>query len=103
MITPRDVIDFVSIVFVSEFNVVKIVVYLECIVHCSFMRVQPRSRGLFLNWEGKGPRSAGHMTPRISGCKNMFISVVSVRVCINREVIFNVLCNTASFKVNNFL
>ena len=27
--------------------------------------------------------SAGHMTPRISGCKNMLISVVSVSVCIN--------------------
>ena len=29
--------------------------------------------------------SAGHMTPRICGCKNMLISVVSVSVCINNK------------------
>ena len=28
---------------------------------------------------------AGHMTPRISGCKNMLISVVSVSVCMNNK------------------
>ena len=31
----------------------------------------------------KALASAGHMTPRISGCKNMLISVVSVSVCMN--------------------
>ena len=33
----------------------------------------------------KALASAGHMTPRISGCKNMLISVVSVSVCINNK------------------
>ena len=33
----------------------------------------------------KALTSAGHMTPRISGCKNMLISVVSVSVCINNN------------------
>ena len=28
---------------------------------------------------------AGHMTLRLSGCKNMLISVVSVSVCINNK------------------
>ena len=33
----------------------------------------------------KALASAGHMTLRISGCKNMLISVVSVSVCINNK------------------
>ena len=33
----------------------------------------------------KALASAGHMTPRISGCKNMLVSVVSVSVCINNK------------------
>ena len=35
--------------------------------------------------KGKALASAGHMTPRMSGCKNMLISVVSVSVCINNK------------------
>ena len=33
----------------------------------------------------KALASAGHMTSRISGCKDMLISVVSVSVCINNK------------------
>ena len=50
------------------------------------MKDQTRSQGLFLNWgRQKALASAGHMTPRISGCKNMLMSVVSVSVCINNR------------------
>ena len=33
----------------------------------------------------KALASAAHMTSRISGCKDMLISVVSVSVCINNK------------------
>ena len=49
------------------------------------VKLQPRSQGLFLNWEGNALASAAHMTPRISGCKKMLISEVSVSVCINNK------------------
>ena len=35
--------------------------------------------------KGNALALAGHMTLRISGCKNILISVVSVSVCINNK------------------
>ena len=49
--------------------------------------IQPRSQVLFLNWEReKALASAGHVTPTISGCKNMLISVVFVNVHMNNKL-----------------
>ena len=67
--------------------------HLNFVLHCLkcscfdiFLRIATSIPGPFLELgREKALASAAHMTPRISGCKNMLISVVSVSVCINNK------------------